>query len=298
MSYLDTIATMPDLVSPGTSACQGCGAELIVRRIIQIAGPDSIFCIPPGCLAGAGIVGWNFDNGMKVPVHITLLDNTASFLSGMSNAYQSQDRDVNMVAIAGDGASADCGFQSLSGAAERGEKMLYICYDNEGYMNTGFQRSSTSSKGSRTSTTPVGKSIPGKPQHSKFMPFIMALHNPVYAATASPSNMKDFVEKIEKGLAAAKEGFAYIHVFSPCPTGWGFNGKNSIEVARRAVKSNFFPLFECDRGVWKRNAAPKNPIPLKDFTSMASKFKHLSDDDIHELELVAQSRIDFLNKMV
>ena len=108
-------------------------------------------------MAGAGVVGWNFDNGLKVPVHIPLLDNTASFLSGVSQMYQRKGReDVNIIAFAGDGATADCGFQSLTGAAERGEHMLYICYDNEGYMNTGFQRSSTTTKGSKTSTTPVG----------------------------------------------------------------------------------------------------------------------------------------------
>lgn len=298
MSYLDTIAEKANLVSPGMSACQGCGAELIVRRIIQIAGENSIFCIPPGCLAGAGIVGWNFDNGMNVPVHITLLDNTASFLSGVTNAYQKKGEDVNMVAIAGDGATADCGFQSLSGAAERGEKMLYVCYDNEGYMNTGFQRSSTTSKGSSTSTTPVGKEIPGKPQGAKFLPYIMAMHNPVYVATASPSHMKDMVEKIEKGLAASKEGFAYIHMFSPCPTGWGFDGKDSIELARRAVKSNFFPLFEVDRGVWKQTVEVKTPIEMSEFTGMSKKFRHLSPEDIAYLKAVSDSRIDFLKKLV
>ena len=168
MSYIDTIAEAKDLVTPGMSACQGCGGELILRQLLKVAGPNSVICIPPGCMAGAGIVGWNFDNGLKIPVHITLLDNTASFLSGVSGMYQRRGRtDVNMLAMAGDGASSDCGFQSLSGAAERGEKMLYVCYDNEGYMNTGFQRSSTTGRGSRTSTTPVGGVIPGKQQHAK-----------------------------------------------------------------------------------------------------------------------------------
>ena len=176
MSYIDILKNAPDLVSPGISACQGCGAELILRRVLQIAGPDSIFAIPPGCMAGAGVVGWNEANGQKTPVHITLLDNTASFLSGLSRMYQRKGRsDVNIVALAGDGATADCGFQSLSATAERGEKMLYICYDNEGYMNTGYQRSSTTTRGSRTSTTPLGSVISGKPQEQKYMPLIMAM---------------------------------------------------------------------------------------------------------------------------
>ena len=140
MNYLDILKNKPDMVSPGVSACQGCCGELILRRVLQTAGENSIVCVPPGCMAGSGVVGWNYDSGMKIPVHIPLLDNTASFLTGLTNVYQRFGReDVNIIAVAGDGASADCGFQSLSGAAERGEYMLYICYDNEGYMNTGYR---------------------------------------------------------------------------------------------------------------------------------------------------------------
>ena len=141
-------------------------------------------------------------------------------------------------AAAGDGATADCGFQSLSAAAERGEKMLYICYDNEGYMNTGYQRSSTTPLGSRTSTTPLGSKISGKEQQQKYVPLIMAMHQIEYCATASPSHMKDMVEKIQKGLEASKKGFAYLHIFSPCPTGWGYGSHLSITVDRRALENN------------------------------------------------------------
>ena len=139
MSYMDVLKTAPQVMTPGSSACQGCGGELILRRVMQIAGSNSVFAVPPGCMAGAGVDGWSYQNGCTAPIHITLLDNTASFMSGVSEMYQRKGRgDVNIVAVAGDGATADCGFQSLSGAAERGTKMLYVCYDNEGYMNTGF----------------------------------------------------------------------------------------------------------------------------------------------------------------
>jgi pyruvate ferredoxin oxidoreductase beta subunit/phenylglyoxylate dehydrogenase beta subunit len=152
MNYIEKLRTSEDMVTPGMSACQGCCGELVLRRVLQIAGKNTIVCVPPGCMSGAGVVGWDYQTGMKIPVHIPLLTNTASFLSGVSQMYQRKGRgDVNMVAVAGDGATADGGFQSLSGAAERNEKMLYVCYDNEGYMNTGFQRSSTTTKGSRTS---------------------------------------------------------------------------------------------------------------------------------------------------
>ena len=130
MAYIETLRQRPDMVSPGVSACQGCGGELVLRRVLQIAGPDTIVCVPPGCMAGSGAIGWSHDTGMKVPVHIPLLDNTASFMSGLSHIYERRGRgEVNIVAVAGDGATADSGIQSISGAADRAEKMLFVCYD-------------------------------------------------------------------------------------------------------------------------------------------------------------------------
>ena len=248
-------------------------------------------------MAGDGVVGWNFDDGLKIPVHIPLLDNTASFLSGATNLYQRKNRpDVNIIAFAGDGVTANCGFQSLSGAAERGEKLLHICYDNKGYMNTGFQRSSTSSRGSRTPTTPVGKVQDGKSQNQKYMPLIMAMHNVEYVATASPSNIRDMVDKVTKGIQASKKGGAYIHIFSPCPTGWGHETDLTIEVARKAVKSYFFPLFEVNQGKWKL-ADNKNPIPVSDLLQLLRKFSHLTPDDIAQIQELVDKRMDLLRKL-
>lgn len=279
MNYLEVLKKNPDMVSPGVSACQGCGGELILRRVLQIAGENSIVCVPPGCMAGSGVVGWNYDTGMRVPVHIPLLDNTASFLSGLTRVYQRFGRsDVNMIAVAGDGASADCGFQSLSGAAERGEHMLYICYDNEGYMNTGYQRSSTTTMGSRTSTTPIGSKISGKQQAQKYVPLIIAMHGVEYCATATPWNIKDLMEKVQKGIEASKRGFAYIHMFSPCPTGWSFAQNQSIEVARRAVMSNMFPIWEKTADGFKLNYVNNSPISIKEFVAGIGKFKNASSE--------------------
>lgn len=295
MSYIDVLKNAPDMVSPGVSACQGCGAELLLRRVLAIAGKNSIFAIPPGCMAGAGVVGWNYANGQKTPVHITLLDNTASFMSGLSRIYQRKGRsDVNMVALAGDGATADCGFQSMSATAERGEKMLYICYDNEGYMNTGYQRSSTTTRGSRTSTTPLGSVISGKPQEQKYMPLIMAMHNIEYCATASPSHMKDMVEKIQKGLTASKKGFAYLHIFSPCPTGWAYKPNEGISIARKAVKSNMFPLWEMTDGKLTINDKNPKPITVAEFVKGIGKFKELSPETIGEIQGMADRRWNLL----
>jgi len=296
MSYIDTLRESRDLLTPGTSACQGCGGELALRRVLQIAGDNSILAVPPGCMAGAGVVGWNFENGVRIPAHMPLLDNTASVLTGVTNMFQRRGLDINVIAFAGDGATADAGFQSLSGAAERGEKMLYICYDNEGYMNTGFQRSSTTTKGSDTSTTPVGSVIPGKTQHGKFIPLVMAMHSVAYVATASPSNMKDFTEKVQKGLKASKRGFAYLHIFSPCPTGWGHESNVSIEVARKAVRSNFFPLFEVEDGKWKLTDNLR-PIPVSEFTGMLKKFEHLPPEAIDGIQKVVDDRMSLLRKL-
>ena len=298
MSYIDTLKTAEDLVTPGMSACQGCGGELILRRLLQVCGKNTIIGIPPGCMAGAGVVGWNYANGLKIPVHIPLLDNTAAFMTGVSEMYQRKGRgDVNIVALAGDGATADCGFQSLSAAAERGEKMLYVCYDNEGYMNTGFQRSSTTSKGSRTSTTPTGSVHNGKEQQQKYVPLILSMHGVEYCATASPSHMPDLIAKMEKGLAASKGGFAYLHIFSPCPTGWVYDPSQGIDVARRAVRCNAFPLWEMENGKYTLNVVNKDPIPVSDFVEGIGKFSKLTQADLDALQEGFDRRYALLQKL-
>lgn len=295
MNYIDILNDAEDQVTPGMSACQGCGGELILRTVLKIAGENTIVGIPPGCMAGAGVVGWNYANGLRIPVHIPLLDNTASFLTGVSQIYDRKGRqDVNIVGIAGDGATADCGFQSLSAAAERNEKMLYVCYDNEGYMNTGYQRSSTTTKGSKTSTTPIGSAINGKQQQQKYLPLIMSMHGLTYCATASPSHMADFVAKIEKGLAASKKGFAYLHVFSPCPTGWAYPADKAIEVARNAVKSNVFPIWEMEEGTYRLNFKNKNPMSVEEYVKGIGKFKSLTPEDIQSIQKAVDDRYHLL----
>lgn len=298
MSYINVLREAKDQVTPGMSACQGCGGELILRTVLKIAGPNTIIGIPPGCMAGAGVVGWNYANGLNIPVHIPLLDNTASFLTGLSQMYERKGRgDVNIIGFAGDGATADCGFQSLSAAAERNEKMLYICYDNEGYMNTGYQRSSTTTKGSRTSTTPIGSVINGKQQQQKYLPLIISMHNVEYCATASPSHMADLVAKVQKGLEASKRGFAYLHIFSPCPTGWAYPSDKGIEVARNAVKANVFPLWEMDGKGYKINVQNKNAISVAEFVKGIGKFKNLTEEMLESIQENVDRRYTVLKKL-
>ncbi len=286
------------MISPGISACIGCNVELTLRTVMKILGPNTVFAVPPGCMGGVGVVGWDKKSGSKVPVFFPLLDNTASMLAGVRLGFNAQGRqDINVVAFAGDGATVDAGFQALSGAAERGDRIIYICYDNEGYMNTGYQRSGSTSKGSWTSTTPVSSSGKGgKREHKKDFPIIMAMHDIPYMATASPAYIPDLVAKVEKAMAV-KEGLAYIHIYNPCLTGWGIPAEKSIEISRKSVQSRYFPLFEASYRKIKISKNIKNPISVKEYVQSIKKFQHLSDEQIEELQVLTDERYRFLEAM-
>ncbi|HOD45656.1 MAG TPA: thiamine pyrophosphate-dependent enzyme, partial [Anaerolineaceae bacterium] len=284
MNLIDKLATWEDQISPGISACVGCNVELTLRTCMKVMGPNTIFAIPPGCMGGVGVVGWDKKSGAKTPVFFPLLDNVASMLAGIKLHYEHIGRDVNVVAFAGDGATVDAGMQCLSGAAERGDKIIYICYDNEGYMNTGYQRSGSTTKGAWTSTTPVNHSGQGgKRQNKKDFPLIMAMHDIPYMATMNPAYIPDMVRKLEKAKEI-KTGLVYLHVYNPCVTGWGFQSDFSIEVSRLAVESNFAPLYEVENGKFKMSVEVRNPKPVKEFLSRFKKFSHLTDEDIQELQ--------------
>ncbi len=283
MNLAEKLQSYEDMVSPGITACLGCNVELSMRTALQVFGPNTIVAIPPGCMGGVQSVGWADKTGMKIPVFFPLLDNTASMLTGIKKYYERIGRDVNVVAFAGDGASLDAGFQALSGAAERGDNIIYICYDNEGYMNTGFQRSSSTSLGSWTSTTPVGSKSDGKATHKKDMPMIMAMHNIAYMATASPAYMPDLVKKLEKAKTI-KEGLVYIHIYNTCTTGWGYPHEKSIEIARKGVQTRFMPIYEVENGKFKLNVDVRNPLPLNDYLSSMKKYRHLTEEQISDLQ--------------
>ena len=210
--------------------------------------------------------------------------------------YDRVGRKVNVVAFAGDGATVDAGMQCLSGAAERGDKIIYICYDNEGYMNTGYQRSGSTTKGAWTSTTPVFDGHGGKKQNKKDFPLIMAMHDIPYMATMSPAYIPDMVNKLEKAMAV-ESGLVYLHVYNPCVTGWGFKSDVSIELSRLAVETNFAPLYECENGVFKMSKVIKDPKPVGDFIHSFKKFKHLTEEDIAELQELTDRRYARLQKL-
>jgi len=285
-----------DLFVPGLSACQGCNSELLMRHTLRKVGPNTVVAAPPGCIPGMGAVGYNGKTGTKVPVFHPLLTNTASMLTGIRRHYDRIGRrDVTMLALAGDGGVVDVGFQSLSGAAERGERLLFICVDNEGYMNTGVQRSGSTSYGSWTSTTPVGAALRGKTQDAKNMPVIMMMHGCEYVATASLGFMDDYYEKLDKALDASKRGMAYLHVYSPCPVGWRFPSSETIEVSRKAVETNFVTLWEYapDRGLRFTHPVDE-PLPVERYLALSGKYRHLDAGQTAHIQADVESRLAFL----
>lgn len=298
MNLIDKLSMNEDMISPGISACVGCNVELTLRRCLQILGPNTILAIPPGCMGGVGVVGWDMKSGAKCPVFFPLLDNPASMLAGIKLHYEKIGRKVNVVAFAGDGATTDAGMQCLSGAAERGDKIIYICYDNEGYMNTGYQRSSSTTRYSWTSTTPVTQEgRGGKRQNKKDFPMIMAMHDIPYMATCSPAFIPDMVKKLETAMEKQELGLAYLHVFNPCLTGWGIKTEESIDVSRLSVETNFFPLYEVIDGKFIISREYKNPKPVAEYLRKIKKFSHLNDSEIENIQLLVDQKWNRLKQL-
>ncbi len=274
-----------DLFAPGLAGCQGCNTELLMRHALRRVGPDTVLATPPGCVPGMGSVGYNGQAGTKVPVFHPLLTNTASMLTGIKRQYRRAGRDVTAMAIAGDGGASDVGFQSMSGAAERGEQMLFIVVDNEGYMNTGMQRSSCTPYGAWTSTTPVGSAGSGKTQDAKNLPLLMVDHRCAYVATASTAYMDDLYAKLDRAIEASRHGFAYLHVYSPCTTGWRFPSEQNIEVARKAVQTQFVMLWDYTpaQGLQLTHAVDA-PLPVSEYLKVMGRFRHLSDQQVQHIQ--------------
>ena len=292
MVSLKELSKREDLLAPGHRACAGCGATIIVRQVLLAAGKDVVVGCATGCLE---VVTTIFPyTAWRVPYIHNAFENVASTISGVEAAYRSLKRqgkikkEIRFIAFGGDGGTYDIGLQALSGAAERGHRMLYVCYDNQAYMNTGIQRSGATPIGAHTSTCPVGEVIPGKQQYQKDITRIMAAHRIPYVAQASPSHWADLVTKVEKALS--KNGPSFINVISPCHRGWRYPMEKTIEVARLAVETCFWPLYEYDEGVWRITYTPKEKLPIKHFTDMQGRFAHFRKHS--DLERLAQEEVD------
>ncbi|MFH0914292.1 MAG: thiamine pyrophosphate-dependent enzyme [Chloroflexota bacterium] len=272
-----------DLLPPGTSACLGCGAEVALRFTVRVLGQNTILGIPASCTAVMGVKGFGNEAGARLITVGTLLSNPAGILCGIKRHFQLIHKEVQVVAWAGDAATADVGFQSLSGAAERGENIIYICYDNESQTSTGGQRSATSPWMAETTTTPAGKASRGKPELRKNLPLLMAMHGIPYVATANMAYPADYLRKLQRAMEI-RDGLVYLHLYSPCPVSWEFPPDQLMRVNKLAVETSFFPLWEADHGKFRITKRVLFPRPAKDYLSAMGRFAHLSEEDVKQVQ--------------
>lgn len=278
--------TTEEYLAPGHRACLGCGEALAVRLACKVLGRDVIIVTATGCIE---IISSQLPyTSWKVPWIHTLFENTAAVASGIEAGIKALSRKgkyskrTKVVAMAGDGATADIGLQALSGALERGHELIYICYDNEAYMNTGIQRSSATPFGASTTTSPAGKVSIGQSTWKKNVPAIAAAHDIPYVATACPSYPFDLINKVEK--AAKIDGPAYIHILSVCPTGWRTPTDTTISLGRLAIRTGIFPLYEIENGKYKLNVDPPQLRPVEDYIKLQGRFRHLSSETIADIQ--------------
>ncbi len=271
---------MVELLAPGHRGCAGCPASICVRQVLDAAGPNTICTCSTGCLE---VMTTPYpETAWRVPWIHTAFENSAAMASGIEVAYKAlnrrngTDKKPNIIAFAGDGGTFDIGLQALSGALERGHRMLFVCYDNEAYMNTGIQRCSSTPIGAWTTTSPEGSCSFGKTQRKKPIAMIAAAHDIPYVATACISYPQDLKAKVKKALAC--DGPSFLHVFAPCPTGWRFASDKTIAMGKLAVESGVFVLYEMT------DADPMKPVvtykpkefkPVEEYLKAQGRFAHL-----------------------
>ncbi|MBU1194814.1 MAG: pyruvate synthase subunit beta [Proteobacteria bacterium] len=274
--------TEDEWVNPGNRACAGCGLGIVYRTALKALGKNTILVVPPSCLTV--LQGLYPIAATKLPCLNVVFASTGAAATGVRAAMRARKKDgVNVVAFAGDGGTGDIGIQALSGACERGDDILYICYDNEAYMNTGVQRSGTTPQGVVTTTTPIH----GKSQVKKDIPAIVAAHHIPYLATASAAYPLDLYDKVKKAIT--KKGPKYIHVHTPCPSGWGFEPSQTVKIGKLAVKTGLFALYEMEDGDFKLtgpslSALSKPRTPVKSYFDAQQRFASLDEEAIAQLQ--------------
>jgi pyruvate ferredoxin oxidoreductase beta subunit len=299
--YAARVAPKVDGLAPGHRACIGCGEALAVRIAMKAMGSNIIIANATGCMevisSQLPATAWD------VPWIHTLFENTSAVASGVESALKAlarkgklPDKGTKVVAMGGDGATSDIGFQALSGALERGHDFLYLMFDNEAYMNTGIQRSSATPFGASTTTSPAGKKSIGQKTWKKNMPAIVAAHDIPYVATASPSYPFDMMKKVKKGLAV--NGPAFISVFSVCPTGWRSAPELSVRLGRLAVQTAVFPLYEVENGKYKITVEPAPIRPVQDYFKLQARFRHLSEGNVKEIQEKVTREYESLRRKV
>ncbi|MFH1031841.1 MAG: pyruvate synthase subunit PorB [Chloroflexota bacterium] len=291
ITYGEQKATKEEFFASGHRACLGCAEALAVRLTCKALGRNIIIVNATGCME---VISSQLPRtAWRVPWIHTLFENTAAVASGVESGLiamiakgKREDKGTKVVAMGGDGGTSDIGFQALSGALERGHNFAYFCFDNEAYMNTGIQRSSATPFGASTTTTPASKDSIGQVTWKKNMTEIAVAHNIPYVTTACPSYPFDLMNKVKKAVAV--KGPAYVHVLSPCPTGWRCAPDQAIEIGRLAVQTRVFPLYEVENGRYKFEPPPVEPRPVKDYFKGQGRFRHLSEATIAQI----QERVD------
>lgn len=284
-------ATIPEeeYMFPGTVDCQGCGAAYAMRLALKALGPKTMVVIPACCWS---IIAGPFPtSALKMPIYHTAFETAAAVASGIKAGLSIKERDAAVLAWAGDGGTFDIGIQALSAAAERNEDFIYVCYDNEAYMNTGIQRSSATPWGAWTTTTP--RKHP-KDRPKKNMMEIMAAHRIPYVATATVGHPEDFVRKLKK--AKEIKGTRFFHVLATCPTGWRSPPELMLELPRLAVETCVFPLYEIENGVYSISKKPKQKLPVTEYLKVQGRFRHLTDQQIQYIQDHVDETWDLLLK--
>ena len=278
MANLKQLSKIPERLTGGHRLCAGCGASIALRQVLLGAGDTPVVMgSATGCLEVATTIypytAW------KIPFIHNAFENSAATMSGVETAYRALkkkgkiDKEIKFLAVGGDGGTYDIGLQSLSGVLERGHKMVYVCYDNEGYMNTGIQRSGATPHGASTTTAPAGKVKPGKAEFRKDLTAICAAHHIPYAAQATISNWNDLVTKAQK--AFSQDGPAFLNILAPCPRGWRFPAEDTIEMAKLAVETGFWPLYEVENEQVKITYKPRDRKPVEGWLKLQGRYKHL-----------------------
>jgi pyruvate ferredoxin oxidoreductase beta subunit len=293
MANLKDLSKNPQRITGGHRLCAGCGAGIVARQAMIAAGNTPVVVTSAtGCLEVSTTIfpysAW------KNSFFHSAFENAAATCSGIETAYRSLKKqgkiseDIRFIAFGGDGGTYDIGLQSLSGAMERGHRMLYICYNNEGYMNTGIQRSGATPLGAHTTTAPAGKAHQGKEQNKKDLTQIMIAHNIPYVAQSYVGNWNDFITKVQKALSI--DGPSFINILAPCRLGWNYNPEDTMSLARLAVETCIWPSFEVENGIYKINVIPKEKKPVTEFLKPQGRFKHLfKPENALILEAIQQS---------
>lgn len=277
MAKLKDLALREERLSGGHRLCPGCGVPAVARLALRCTNAHLVVGAATGCLEVSTTI-YPYTAWKCSFIH-NAFENVAATISGVETAYRVLKRrgkitdDFKFIAFGGDGGTYDIGLQSLSGAMERGHNMVYVCYDNEAYQNTGNQRSSSTPHGSNTTTTPVGAKSFGRSGKRKDLTAILAAHHIPYVAQATSNHWKDLSRKFERALAV--EGPAFINVLTPCVPGWKYESRDTINISRLAAETCFWPAYEVDHGQWKLNYVPKQKLPVEEFLKPQGRFRHL-----------------------